>query len=153
MKKGITKVNWVKICSPLENEELNIYNLQYENNAYLLKLTWNFAYTNKPWSLLLKARVLKSTNLYWLMDPLILGLRLNCFMSLFLNIPLGLLVHVLLLIFGMINGVLLLVYQTLQGYLMVLDPDDYNFRFLEWLWLDYSLDFTTSESFFLTYHD
>jgi len=28
--------------------------------VYLLKLAWNFVYNNKPWSLLLKARVLKS---------------------------------------------------------------------------------------------
>jgi len=39
---------------------LNIINLHHENNAYFLKLAWNFAYSNKPWSLLLKARVLKS---------------------------------------------------------------------------------------------
>jgi len=60
MKKDITTVNWVKICSPLENGGLKINNLQYENNVYLLKLTWNFSYSNKPWSFLLKARVLKS---------------------------------------------------------------------------------------------
>ena len=60
MKKGIATVNWAKICSSLEDGGLNIINLHYENNAYLLKLAWNFAYSNKPWSLLLKARVLKS---------------------------------------------------------------------------------------------
>jgi len=31
-----------------------------KNNAYLLKLAWNFAYSNRSWSLHLKARVLKS---------------------------------------------------------------------------------------------
>jgi len=39
---------------------LKIINLHHENNAYFLKLTWNFAYSNNSWSLLLKARVLKS---------------------------------------------------------------------------------------------
>jgi len=60
MKKGITTVNWGMICSPLENRGLKIINLHHENNAYLLKLAWNFAYSNGHWSLLLKARVLKS---------------------------------------------------------------------------------------------
>ena len=81
-----------------------------------------FAYSNKPWFLLFKARVLNlSISLDWLINPLLFGLGLNNFMTLFLNIPLGLLVQVLLLISGMINCVLLLVYQTLQGYLMVLE--------------------------------
>jgi len=48
------------ICSPLENGGLKIINLRLENNAYLLKFASNFAYRNKPWSFLLKARVLKS---------------------------------------------------------------------------------------------
>jgi len=39
MKKGIVTINWAKICSPLENGGLKINNLQYENNAYLLKLS------------------------------------------------------------------------------------------------------------------
>jgi len=39
---------------------LKIINLHHENNAYLLKLVWNFAYNNRPWSFLLKVRVLKS---------------------------------------------------------------------------------------------
>jgi len=39
---------------------LKVINLHHENNAYLLKLAWDFAYSNMPWSLLLKARVLKS---------------------------------------------------------------------------------------------
>jgi len=60
MKKGIATANWAKICSPLENGCLKIINLHHENNAYLLKLAWNFAYSNKPWYFLLKARVLKS---------------------------------------------------------------------------------------------
>jgi len=60
MKKGIATVNWDTICSPFENGGLKIINLHHENNAYLLKLAWNFAYNNKPWSLLYKARVLKS---------------------------------------------------------------------------------------------
>ena len=60
MKKGIAIVNWDTICSPLENGGLKIINLHHENNAYFLKLAWNFAYSNKPWSLLLKVRVLKS---------------------------------------------------------------------------------------------
>ena len=60
LKKGITIVNWATICSSLENRGLKIINLHRENNAYLLKLAWNFAYSNKPWSSLLKTRVLKS---------------------------------------------------------------------------------------------
>jgi len=60
MKKGISTINWTTICSPLENGGLKIINLHHENNAYLLKLFWNFAYSNKSWSLLLKANVLKS---------------------------------------------------------------------------------------------
>jgi len=39
---------------------LKIINLHHEKNVYLLKLAWNFAYSNRPWSLLLKVRVLKS---------------------------------------------------------------------------------------------
>jgi len=39
---------------------LKIINLHYKNNAYLLKLAWNFAYSNRPWCLLLKVKVLKS---------------------------------------------------------------------------------------------
>ena len=39
---------------------MKIINLHHENNAYLLKLAWNFAYSNRSWSLLLKDRVLKS---------------------------------------------------------------------------------------------
>jgi len=31
-----------------------------KNNAYLLKLAWNFSYSNKSWSFLLKVIVLKS---------------------------------------------------------------------------------------------
>jgi len=53
-------VNWDKICSPVENGGLKIINLRHENNAYLFKFAWNFSYSNKPWSFLLKARVLKS---------------------------------------------------------------------------------------------
>jgi len=52
-------VNWDTICSPIENGGLKIINLRHENNAYLLKLAWNFAYSNKPWSFLLKAKILK----------------------------------------------------------------------------------------------
>jgi len=40
MKKGITTVNWAKICSPLENGGLKIINLHHENNAYLLNLVF-----------------------------------------------------------------------------------------------------------------
>jgi len=53
-------VNWKTICSPIENKGLKIINFRHENNAYLLKLAWNFAYSNKHWSFLLKVRVLKS---------------------------------------------------------------------------------------------
>jgi len=60
MKKGIVTVNWDTICSPLENGGLKIINLRHENNACLLKLIWNFAYRNKPWPFLMKAKVLKS---------------------------------------------------------------------------------------------
>jgi len=60
LKKGIATANWDTICSSLENAGLKIINLHHKNNAYLLKLAWNFAYSNRPWSLLLKARVLKS---------------------------------------------------------------------------------------------
>ena len=54
-----------------------------------------------------------STSSNWLIDHLLFVLGLNSFMTLFLNIPLRLLIQVLLLISRMINGVLLLVYQTL----------------------------------------
>jgi len=102
MKKGIVTVNWDMICSPLENRILKIINLRHENNAYLLK---NFAYSNRPWSFLLKARVLKSKYEFRMVYR---------FSSLcpeikhFYSTLLGLLVHVLLLICGIINGVLLL---------------------------------------------
>ena len=57
---GIATVNWAKICCHFENGGLKIINLHHKNSAYLLKLAWNFAYSNKPWSFLLKAKVLKS---------------------------------------------------------------------------------------------
>ena len=53
-------MNWDTLCSPLENGSLKVINLRHKNNAYLLKLFWNFAYSNRSWSLLLKVRVLKS---------------------------------------------------------------------------------------------
>jgi len=59
LKTDTTTVNWDTICSPVENGGLNIINLHHENNAYLLKFAWNFTYSNKPWSFLVKARVLK----------------------------------------------------------------------------------------------
>jgi len=60
LKNGITTVNWATISSPLENEGLKIINNHHENNAYLLKLTWKIAYSNRPSPFLQKARVLKS---------------------------------------------------------------------------------------------
>jgi len=51
---------WAKIYSYLENGGLKIINLHHENNVYLRKLAWNFAYSKKPWFFLMKARVLKS---------------------------------------------------------------------------------------------
>jgi len=60
MKKCIVIVNCDTICSSLENGGLKIINLRHENNAYLLKLSWNFVYSNIPWSFLLKVGVLKS---------------------------------------------------------------------------------------------
>ena len=69
----------------------------------------------------------QSTNLEWFIYPPLFDLRLNNFITLFLNRLLGLLVQVLLLIFGMINGVPLLLYQSLEGYLMVLE---YHIQFL-----------------------
>jgi len=60
LKKDITIVNWATICSPLENGGLKIINLHHENNVYLLKLGWNFSYSNKPWSFHLKTWVHKS---------------------------------------------------------------------------------------------
>jgi len=48
------------IYSPLGHGGLKIINLHHENKTYLLKIAWNFAYSNRPWSILLKARVLKS---------------------------------------------------------------------------------------------
>jgi len=109
LKKGITTVNWATICSPLEDGGLKIINLHHENNAYLLKLSWNFAYSIRPWSLVLKARVLKSKYEFrMVLDPHLFGLELISFILLYLIILLGLLVQVLLLIYGMINDVLLL---------------------------------------------
>jgi len=109
MKKGIATVNWVTLCSPFENGGLKIINLNHENNAYLLKLAWNFAYSNRPWSLVLKARFLnQNTSLEWFIDSHLFGLELSNFILLDLIILLGLSIQVLLLIYGMINGVLLL---------------------------------------------
>jgi len=102
-------VNWDTICSPLENGGLKIINLRHENNAYLLNLAWNFAYSNRPWSLLLKVRVLKSKyefRMVYRSSSLWPGIKQ--FILLYLIILLGMLVHVLLLISRMINGVLLL---------------------------------------------
>ena len=47
LKKGIATVNWATLCSPFENDNLRIINLHHENNVYLLKLAWNFAYSNR----------------------------------------------------------------------------------------------------------
>ena len=60
MKKGITTFNWTTICSSLKNGDVKIINIHHENNSYLFKLAWNFAYSNRPWSFLLKDMVLKS---------------------------------------------------------------------------------------------
>ena len=109
LKKCIATVNWGKICSPLEDGGLNIIILHHENNAYLLKLAWNFAYSDKPWSLLLKAWVLKSKYEFrTVYRSSSLWPELSNFILPYLTILIGLLVQVLLLISGMINGALLL---------------------------------------------
>jgi len=98
-------MNWDTIFSPLENEGLKNINLPHENNAYLLKLAWTFAYSNNPWSLLLKVRVLKSKyefRMVYRSSSLWSGIKQ------FYSILLGLLVQVILLFSGMINGFLLL---------------------------------------------
>jgi len=51
MKKDIVTVNWDMIFSPIENGGLKIINLHHKNKVYLLKLAWNFVYSNKSWSL------------------------------------------------------------------------------------------------------
>ena len=87
--------------SPLENGDLKIIHLHHENNAYLLKLAWNFAYSNKPWSFLLKVGFLnQKTSLEWFIDPHLCSLESSSFILLYLIILLRLLVHVLLLIYG-----------------------------------------------------
>ena len=48
----------------------------------------------------------KNTSFEWFIDPHLFGLELSSFILLYLIILLGLLVQVLLLISGMINGVL-----------------------------------------------
>jgi len=42
LKKGITIINWAKICSPLDNGGLKIINIHHKNNVYLLKLALEF---------------------------------------------------------------------------------------------------------------
>jgi len=59
MEKDTIRVNWAKICSPINNGGLKIINLYNGNNVYLFKFTWNFAYNNTHLSILLKAIVLK----------------------------------------------------------------------------------------------
>jgi len=100
MKKGITTVNWAKICSPLENGGLKIINLHHENNVYLLKLAWNFAYSSKPWSFLPKVRVFKSKYKFRMVyrSPSIWS-GIKQFYSAILDHTSLLLVQVLLLIF------------------------------------------------------
>jgi len=90
------------ICSPLENGGLKIINLHHENNAYLLKLVWHFAYNNKPWSLLLKAKVLKLKYKFRMVY------RSSFLWHVIKQFYSTLLVQVLLLNSGMINGVVLL---------------------------------------------
>ena len=58
LKKDMVTMNWDTICSPLENGGLKIINFRRENDAYLFKLACNFAYSIRPWSFLLKVRVL-----------------------------------------------------------------------------------------------
>ena len=102
-------MNWNTICSPIENGGLKIINLRHENNVYLLKFAWKFAYSNIPWSFLLKVRVLKSKyDFRMVYKSHLFDLELSSFILLYLIILLGLLVqvHVLLLISGMINGTL-----------------------------------------------
>lgn len=55
LKQGLATVNWSKICASNNEGSLKVTNLHIENNAYLLKLAWNFAYSKEPWTLL-KAR-------------------------------------------------------------------------------------------------
>jgi len=80
MKKGITIVNWAMICSPTENGGLKIINLHHENNAYLLKFAWKFAYSNMSWSFLLKVRIFKSKyDFIMVYRSHLLGLELSSF--------------------------------------------------------------------------
>jgi len=60
MKKGYTTVGWNKLCSLIVDGRLNVIKLQTRNDVYLIKLAWHFSYSNKPWTILLKARFLSS---------------------------------------------------------------------------------------------
>jgi len=48
LKKGITTINWAKICSPFENGGLKIINLHHENNVYLLNQVCSSFEESKP---------------------------------------------------------------------------------------------------------
>jgi len=121
LKKDIATVNWAKHCSPLKNGNLKIINLHHENNAYLLKFAWNFAYSNKLWSLLLKARVLKSKyKLRVVYRSSFIWYGIKQFYETILDHTYWNVGTSTVINFGIINGVLLLLYQILQDYLMVI---------------------------------
>jgi len=109
MKKGKTTVNWATLCSPFENDGLKIINLHQENNVYLLKLAWNFAYSNRPWFLLLKAGILKSKyELRMVYRSSSLWPEIKQFYSTILDYTSWTIGTGSLLIYGIINSVLLL---------------------------------------------
>ena len=102
-------MNWDTICSPLKNGGLEIINFHHESNAYLLKLAWNFAYSNRPWYFLLKVRVLKSKCEFRMVyRSLSLWPRIKQAYSSILDYTSWTVGTGSLINFGMINGVLLL---------------------------------------------
>jgi len=49
-KVGLVIIKWNFGGSSKHDGGLQVLNLQVKNKAYLLRLAWDFAYTNMPWS-------------------------------------------------------------------------------------------------------
>jgi len=58
-RKGLLTIKWSILCGSKVSGGLQITNVQWENNTYLLRLTWEFAYGKTTWTTLMCLRFLK----------------------------------------------------------------------------------------------
>jgi len=58
--RNVVTINWAKVCFSKFEWGLQVINFLVENKTYLLKLFWKFAYSQKPWFVMMKVRFLIS---------------------------------------------------------------------------------------------